>query len=172
VEGERIVVAEIVRPRGIRGELLVRPCTDVPGRFESLGRLQATLANGTTTEVHVESAWIFRDDWVLKLANVNSIDEAEPFKGADLWVPRTERGSLPVGEYFQSDLVGCSIVEKETGRFLGKVEGWQQYGGPPMIELHIQDREVLIPFVPEICREVNLSEREVVVDLPEGLLDL
>jgi ribosomal 30S subunit maturation factor RimM len=50
--------------------------------------------------------------------------------------------------------------------------GWQQYGGPPLMELTVEGREVLIPFVSSICRRVDLAARNITVDLPEGLLDL
>jgi 16S rRNA processing protein RimM len=58
------------------------------------------------------------------------------------------------------------------GIVLGQVEGWQQYGGPPLIEIKVRGREVLIPFVDAICRKVDLENRVIEVDLPEGLLEL
>jgi len=87
-------------------------------------------------------------------------------------VPRAERGALPEGEYFQSDLIGCKVLDEKDGRVLGVVEGFEQYGGPPLLEVSSEDGEVLIPFVPAICVAVDLAHRSISVDLPDGLLEL
>jgi 16S rRNA processing protein RimM len=172
MDRDRVVLAEISRPRGVRGEMLAISQTDVPGRIESLRKAQARLADGSDVEIEISNAWPYRGDWVLKLAGVDSMDEAERFRGADIWVPLAERGSLPDGEFFRSDLLGCAVVDDVTGRELGVVEGWQQYGGPSLLQVQVDGREVLIPFVDEICRKVDLEARVIRVDLPEGLLEL
>lgn len=169
---ERVVLAEIARPRGIRGELLAISQTDVPGRIENLKRAHARLADGSDVEIEISRAWRYRDGWVLKLAGVDSMNDAQRFRGADVWVPREERASLPGGEFFRSDLIGCTVVEDASGRTLGPVGDWQQYGGPLLLSLQVDGREVLIPFVDDICRKVDLEAREIRVVLPEGLLEL
>ena len=172
MDAEAVVVADILRPRGNRGELLAASQTDVPGRLETLRSAEARLTTGERLQVEIESAWPYKDFWVLKFAGIDSIDAAERFRGAELCVPRAQRGRLPEGEYFQSDLIGCTVVEKHSGEPLGTVEGWQQYAGPPLMEIKVNGREVLIPFVPSICQEVDLAGRKIVVDMPEGLLEV
>ena len=171
MERDRVVIAEILRPRGNRGEVLARSTTDVPGRLEHLKQAQVCLANGSDVAIELEQAWTHKGDWVLKFSGVDSIDAAERFRGADVWVPLNERGTLGEGEFFQSDLIGCHVVERGSGKPVGVVCGWQQYGGAPLLEVKVGEREVLIPFVRPIC-EVNLSAGTIGVDPPEGLLDL
>lgn len=171
MDRERVVLAEILRPRGNRGELLARSQTDVPGRLEQLKRAQVRFRDGSDAAVEIEQAWMHKGYWILKFAGVDSIDAAARFSGSDLWLAAAERGSLPEGEFFQSDLVGCAVVDSTTGKRLGMVEGWQQYGGPPLMELRIDSREVLIPFVASEC-QVDLGERTIGIAFPEGLLDL
>jgi 16S rRNA processing protein RimM len=172
MDSERVVIAEIMRPRGNRGELTVRSQTDVPGRLESLKRMQVKLADGSDVEVEIEQAWEHKGDWVLKFAGVDSIDAADRFKGADIWVSRSERANLPEGDFFQSDLLGCAVIDANTGRRLGSVQGWQRYGRPPLLEVSVEGREVLVPFVDAICRKVDMEARAITVELPDGLLDL
>lgn len=168
---QRVVIAEILKPRGLRGELLARSQTDIPGRLENLQHAQVHLKNDEDVAVEVAEAWQHKDDWVLKFAGIDSIEQAEQFKGAELWVPETERAELPAGEFYQSDLVGLSVVNAVDGRTLGVVYDVQHYGGPPLLSLLVEGKEVLIPFVPEIC-EVDLSNQVIKVALPEGLLEL
>ncbi len=161
-----------MRPRGNRGEILAISQTDVPGRIEAIKDAQIRLADGTDITVSIENAWQFKGDWVLKLAGVDSITAADRYRNSDLWVPFEERASLPGGEHFRSDLIGCTLVNQADGTVLAKVEAWQQYGGSPLIQATIAGKEVLIPFVPEICPEVDLAERRITVNLPAGLLEL
>jgi 16S rRNA processing protein RimM len=168
---ERVVVAELQKPRGIRGELIGRSLTDIPDRFESLRQSHAHLATGEDVPVELTSARPHKEDWLFKFAGVDSIEQANRFRGAELWVPVTERAELPSGEFFQSDLVGLQVIDVPSGQPLGVVEDLQHYGGPPLLVLTYQGREVLIPFVPEICN-VDLSAKVIRATLPDGLLEL
>ncbi len=171
MNSDKVVVAEILRPRGIRGELLARSQTDIPGRLESLSRAHVRLVDGSDVAVELEQAWQHKDDWVLKFSGVDSIEQADKFRRSELWVPMTERAALPGGEFFQSDLVGLRVFDAATANELGVVEDVQQYGGPPLLSLKYEGREVLIPFVPAICN-VDLAAKVIRVTLPDGLLDL
>ena len=171
MNSERVIVAQILKPRGIRGELLARSQTDIPGRLETLRSAQAHLASGKDVAIELQQVWQHKDDWVLKLAGVDSIEQADRFRGSELWVPLAERAQLAQGEFFQSDLVGLSVVDAGTAQELGVVEEVQQYGGPPLLRLTYEGREVLIPFVPAIC-SVELDGGVIRVTLPEGLLEL
>ena len=168
---EKVVVAELLRPRGNRGEIFARSTTDVPGRFETLKHAHASLPGNSSVPVAIEDAWRHKDGWVLKLAGVDSINEAERFRGADLWVAASERAALPQGEFFQSDLIDCRIIDTATGECIGTLEGWQDYGGTPLMQITVHGREVLIPFVPAYC-EIDLAARSIRVNVPPGLLEL
>ena len=167
-----MVLAELIRPRGVRGEILSVSQTDVPGRLERLENVSARLKDGSDVALTEVTGWPHKEFWVLKIAGIDTMDDAERFRGADLWIPLSERGALPDGEWFQSDLIGCSLVEAQTGRVVGLVEGLQRHGGPALLEVKVEGREVLVPFVPEICRRVDLEARKIIAELPDGLLDL
>ena len=171
MSNQRVVVAAIHKPRGIRGELLARSQTDVPGRLENLRQAQAHLTTDVDVAVEIVEAWPHKEDWVLKFAGVDSIEQADVFRGAELWVPLAERAALAGGDFFQHDLLGLSVVDVASAQTLGLVEAVEQYGGPPLLVLTYRGREVLIPFVPAIC-EVDLPAKVIRATLPDGLLDL
>lgn len=120
----------------------------------------------------MESAWAHQDRLVLKFQGVDSVEQAEAFRGGELWIPRTDRPPAPEGEYYFDELIGCEIVEQATGESLGVVTDCLEYGGPMLLEVKAGDREILIPFVDEICVEKNVAAKRIVVVLPEGLKDL
>lgn len=171
MDRERVVVAEILRPHGNRGEVIARPQTDVPGRIENLKEANVRLLDGRDASVEIAAARRHKDSWILKFEGIDSIDDAERFRAADLWVPFAHRGKLAEGDFFQSDLIGCSVVDRTSGKRLGVVKGWQQYGGPLLMEVVAEGREALIPFVSALC-EVDLEGRTIRAELPDGLLDL
>ncbi|MGH9608825.1 MAG: ribosome maturation factor RimM [Bryobacteraceae bacterium] len=171
MQPERVVIAEILRPRGNRGEVLARSQTDVPGRLQQLESATARLADGSDVPLNVVAAWPHKGDWVLKFAGVDSIDDAERFRGADLWVPFANRGTLAEGDFFQSDLIGCQVLNTATGERVGRVKGWQRHGAAPLMEVESGGREWLIPFVGALC-EVDLAALTIRLEIPEGLLDL
>ena len=172
VEEDRVVIAEILRSRGNKGEVLARSQTDVEGRLENLKQGLIRLADGVDVPVEVEASWPHRDDWVFKFVGVNSITEAERFSHSELWIPRGERGELSDGNHFQSDLVGCTLIDRLTGGVIGPVVGCQNFGASPLLEVMYQDREVLVPLVDAICQVVDVPGKKILVELPDGLLDL
>ena len=92
---DRVVVAEIKRPRGNRGEVLAVSLTDVPGRLENLRQASLLLADGSDIAVEIQESWPHKDFWVLKFSGVDSINDAERLSNSDLWIPASERGDLP-----------------------------------------------------------------------------
>jgi 16S rRNA processing protein RimM len=78
--------------------------------------------------------------------------------------------ALPDGEYYFADLIGYKVVERESRKLAGTVTGWQETGGPVLLEL--DGGRVLVPFVKAILEEIDLEAREIRATFPDGLLDL
>jgi 16S rRNA processing protein RimM len=118
----------------------------------------------------VERIWRHKDVLVFKFAGIDSISAAEALEGAEVSIPKEEREVLPEGEYYQSDLVGCQVLDAKSGRLIGVVTDWQEYGGPPLLEVRGENgQEILIPFAKSICVEIDPGAGRILVDLPEGL---
>ena len=104
----------LTRPWGIRGELTAIPFSDHPERFQSLGRVYL-FGGGAAPEQHeVESVRDASGSLLFKFRGIDSMSDAEPWRGAEVRIPREERPALDPGEFFLSDLVGCEVVERGT----------------------------------------------------------
>lgn len=156
-----------MRPRGNKGELTAVSLSSKPDRFAHLTKVHLF---GDGSEYTVERVWDHDGTLIFKFAGVDSINDAEKLKGAEVRVPFEERVPLDEGEYFQSDLVGCEVRDLASNRLIGRVTGWEEYGGPALLE--VDDGRLLVPFVKAICPEVDLAARVIRVQLPEGLEDL
>jgi 16S rRNA processing protein RimM len=86
-------------------------------------------------------------------------------------VARHQLVKLPANSYYEFDLVDCEVVTLE-GRRLGRIAGIERYGGTPLLVVRDAEREYLIPFALDICTEIDIASKRVVVAPPEGLLDL
>ncbi len=153
-----------MKPRGNKGELTAVSLSSRPERFAQLTKVHLF---GDGAEYAVERVWEHDGTLVFKFAGIDSINDAEKLRGAEVRVPFEERVALEEGEYFQSDLVGCEVRELGSDRVIGRVTGWEEYGGPSLLE--VDDGRLLIPFVKEICREIDPVGRVIRVALPEGL---
>lgn len=78
---------------------------------------------------------------------------------------------LEEGEFSLHQIRGLS-VETDEGIKLGLIKDIMPAGGSEILIMEYEGREVLIPFVKKICREIDLEEKKIIIDLPKGLLDL
>lgn len=157
------------RPRGNRGELTAISLSSKPERF---ARLRQVRLDGvqSVSDAEVEEVWSHDGELIFKFRGVDSISDAEKLRGAEVQVPRAERIQLEPGEFFHSDLIGCQVREQSSGRLVGTVTRFEEYGGPPLLEL--DGGRISIPFVNAICVDIRPAEKLIGVDLPEGLEDL
>jgi 16S rRNA processing protein RimM len=160
-----ISIAVLHRPRGNRGELTAESLSSRPERFALLKEVR--LAGVQTQTAQIEEVWEHAGGLVFKFQGIDSISDAEKLRGAEVQVPRSQRVELEPGEYFHSDIIGCEVRERISGRVVGRVTNFEEYGGPPLIE--IDGGRLLIPFVKAICLDIRPDEKLILVDLPEGL---
>jgi 16S rRNA processing protein RimM len=168
-DSDWVTVAVLGKPRGIRGEITAVPLSGKPERFGLLRQVHLFTASGAWQPVEVESSWFHDRTLILKFRGIDGISEAQPLVGAEVRVPLGERVPLDPGEFFQSDLIGCEVVDRRSGESLGRVSAWQDGGGAGLLELA---GGLLIPFARSICVEIDPARRRIAVDLPEGLTDV
>lgn len=175
-EPERLVVGQITKPHGNRGELLVWPLTDrpdevfAPGRELVLGDEEGE-ADESAPTLQVEDAREFKRGLLLKLAGVDTRTEAEDLARRYLLVPLESLVPLGEGEVFYHQLLGA-LVETVEGEAIGTVR--EVYETAPAHLLEVESpggHRHLIPFTERVVRSVEPGSR-VVVDPPEGLLEL
>jgi 16S rRNA processing protein RimM len=157
------------RAWGIRGELIAIPFSDHPERYENLGRVYLFREGREPVASEVESVRSAGGSLYFKFRGVDSMTDAEAWRGAEVRIPPEERVTLDSGEFFLSDLIGCEVVERGTGRSLGQVTGWNEGGPSGLLQV---GEDLLIPFVRSICVVIDTAAKRIEVEAPEGLLDL
>ena len=142
----------------------------------------------------LKSCWLsqnHRGQAVFHFEGVESISEAEKFRGLDVLLRFEQRVTLPAGQYFVSELIGCSVFEipalpsivssspcslAEAPALLGTVRDVQfpgeEFSGTPLLEVDTSGGEILIPLALDICTRIDPGARRIDVILPEGLREL
>ena len=165
-----IAVARIVRTRGLKGEVVAEILTDFPERFEMLDIVTAVRETGERTKLKIEKFWFQGARVVLKFAGYDTIESGETLKNVEICVRESDAVELDEGEYFDWELAGC-MVETLDGEPIGKVRELMRTGGTELLVVQGETKEYLIPFANSICVEVDIENKLIKVDPPDGLLD-
>lgn len=168
---ELVLVGTIARPHGNRGEVAVRPETDFPEERFRQGRTVYARRGARVERLTIADVRFHKGRPILTLPGVGSIGEAEEWTGAELRIPADELSPLPAGSYYRHDLVGCR-VRTESGEEVGVVARVDGDGRGSRLVVEGARGEVLIPLAADICREIDVSGREIVIRPPAGLLEL
>jgi 16S rRNA processing protein RimM len=191
-----VLVARILRARGNKGEVAAELLTDFAERLTRLQGIFVGHADGKNEprRMTVKSCWLSQNhsgQAVFHFEGVDSISEAEKFRGLEVLLPFEQRVTLPAGQYFVSDLIGCSVFEShsttpsvssspcslaEAPSHLGIVRDVQfpgeEISGTPLLEVETAGGEILIPLAVDICTKIDTAARRIDVILPDGLRDL
>jgi 16S rRNA processing protein RimM len=166
-----VTVATVARPQGRRGEVIAASQTDFgEQRFKPGNRVQVRRAEAIQT-LTITSSREHDGRWVLGFEGIGSIEEAETLRGLELRVPESELQPLDAGQYYVHDLVGCRVATA-SGAEVGVVSRVEFGAGGAALVVGDGKSEVMVPLVDAICRSVDIAAKTVVIEPPEGLLDL
>jgi 16S rRNA processing protein RimM len=170
-ESGLLLVGRIARAHGNKGEVIVNLETDFP---EQRFRRGETLFVGPESRAEprrIREVRFHQGRPVIALDGINTMDDAEALAGAELRVREDAIAALPAGTYYRHDLVGCDVSDA-AGRAIGKVTGVEGTLERSRLVIAGARGEILIPLAAEICVTVDPAAHRIVVDPPEGLLDL
>ncbi len=166
-----LVVGRIARPHGLRGHVVIDAETDFPGERFAEGARVFVAPGGRPRGLTIEAVRFHRGRPIVRLTGVESVEEAEALGRGEVRAPEKRRDERPDGLFYHHELEGCRVVQTD-GTVVGDVRRVERTGAADLLVVDAGGRDVLVPFVPEICVEVDADRRAIVVALPEGLLDL
>jgi len=163
-----LAIGKIVRAHGLRGEVSVAVLTGFPERFETTEWVY--LGNEfEATAYRVESYRWHKDNVLLTLAGVTDRTQAEALRGQFVQVPIGEAVPLPEGAYYFYQLIGLQ-VQTTTGEFLGTITDIMETGANDVYVVQNEDRELLLPAIPDVIKTVDIANGTMVVQVIDGLI--
>jgi 16S rRNA processing protein RimM len=189
-----VLVARILRSRGNKGEVVAELLTDHSSRFSTLKQFYLRKGDGQPQPAGLQHFWVDRNHsgmGVFHFAGYATISDAEKLRGYEVLLPFEERVSLPAGQYFVTDLIGCKVFEvpvdasklsspacaaEEAPRVVGTVRDvyfpGETVAGTPILQVETAAGELLLPLAEDICKKIDVTARRIDVSLPEGLSDV
>jgi 16S rRNA processing protein RimM len=165
------LVGRIARAHGIRGQVIVNLDTDFPEERFQPGAELFTMRDGVVDTLRLTAVRFHGGRPVIAVAGVETIAAAARLAGLELRIPAERLAALPPGTFYHHDLVGCR-VETEGGAPVGVVEAVEGTLGGSRLVVAGAVGEILIPLVMGICTTIDVDAKRIVIDPPEGLLDL
>ena len=182
-EGETVawdalaVVGRVARTHGNRGRVIINPETDFPEQRFRDGNVLYAHVDGRARSFRIVAARFHAGRPVVLLGGVDTMTQAETLAGVELRVPETELAALPAGTYYHHQLIGCAVRTAE-GEPVGTVTAVHRAAGAHRLLVRPggaaagADDEIDVPLVEPICVRVDPEHGLIVVDPPDGLLEL
>jgi 16S rRNA processing protein RimM len=163
-----IAVGEIVKAQGVKGELKTIPLTDDPGRFGQIQRVFLQSAAAGLVELKLQSYRLFKEFVLLKFEGIDDLTAATNLGRGLILIPRDERPKLPAGRFYLDEIIGLDVFTV-TDELLGQVDQVIQTGANDVYSVRLQSRQILVPAIKSVIRQIDLAAGRIIVALPEGL---
>lgn len=166
-----VMVGEVGRPHGLRGQVTVRPFTDFPDERFCEGATVWAGGNGRQPRLLTiaDARWHGRR-LLLRFDGIASLDDVEALGRVQLRVEADRLQRLPDGQFYHHELVGCTVVTL-SGEQVGSVTGVED-AGTSSLTVRTATGELLVPLAETICVEIDVRARQITIDPPEGLLEV
>ena len=164
----------LLKPHGLRGAIVANFDVDDPSAYHQLKTVYLALptAPGKLVAHTVERVQPQAGKKVLlTFKGIARIEDAEPLRGSQLYLPLSELPALADDQFYFHDVIGFTVMDETLGE-LGTVENFYELPQQDVLAMRYQGQEVLIPVVDELVSHADMAARQLFVNLPEGLLDI
>ena len=161
------MVAQVLAPHGIRGELKCRIVTDFPQQRFKRG---STLLIDDVEHV-VRSARIQGQTVLLKLGDIPDRTAAEAFRGKEVTIRREDAVKLPEGQFYWHQVIGLAVIDATSQQTLGTVRDIIETGANDVYVVHPPvGKEILVPAIKDVILSIDPSEGRILIHPLPGML--
>ena len=166
---EYIEIGQIVNTNGLKGVVKVNPFTDDISKFEDLKYVYIQLKN-ELKKVKIEQVRYNKNQVLLKLEGLDSIEEAEKYRNFYLKTEKESQEDLGEDTYYIVDLIGLDVYS-DKNEYLGKIEDVFPTGSNDVYVVKDNlGKQILIPAIADVVKEVDLKNKKMTINLIPGLI--
>lgn len=166
---DKISIGKIVKPHGVKGEVKILSSSDFIMERLKKNAKAVLEKNGKHTEMKVISSRMHKDMALVKFEGIESMNDAELWRDANVLVDKKSIPALKEGYYF-FQLKGLDAIS-QNGEKIGTVIEVEETFANRNLRIKKEDgSNVLVPYVPAFIQEVQLEENRIVIHVIEGLL--
>lgn len=166
------LLGKITKPYSFKGEVVLWMDVDDSAPYESVDTLWLPQQD-ILVPYAVESLRRNKDRFVVRLADVNSEAAAKQLSGKDVWLPLAEMAPMEDGKFYFHEVQGWTAIDRSSGEAVATIVHVVDQGAYPMLEVEFDNgNQGFIPLPDHVKVDVKREEQQLVLDLPEGLLDV
>ncbi|MCP9440621.1 MAG: ribosome maturation factor RimM [Nitrospira sp.] len=167
IERDFVTVGRIQRPFGVKGEVKVRPLSDVPDRLETLSKVSLVAKDGRAMDTSVTRVRRAGSEFIVGFADLTTPEAAKLWCGGFIQVTRGTVPALPADHYYECDLVGLT-VQNDRGQRIGILEEIWELPAHHVFVIRHGEEETLVPAVREWVTRVDLEKRLMTVRMMDS----
>lgn len=166
---EYFEIGQIVNTSGLKGILKIKPFTDDIKKFSNLKTIYIKTKSGLT-EFKIEQVRYVKNMVMLKLAGIDTVEEAEKYRNLYIKILRDQEEELEEGSYYVVDILRCK-VNTDANQELGKIVDVFQTGSNDVyVVKDEQGKQILLPAIKQVIKNVDIKNKIITVHLLEGLV--
>jgi 16S rRNA processing protein RimM len=169
-ETKRVTIGQIVRSRGIKGEMVVVPLTDDPSRFLELKEVTVTQGE-ITRQFRIEGTRKLQGNILMKLKGIQVPEEAKNLVGGFIEIETDDLVKLPEGKYFIFEIVGLE-VRNTKGEKIGVIKEVISLPANDVYVVRGEKRDYDIPAIREVVKKIDVKNKVMIIAPITGLLEL
>lgn len=159
----------VTKTHGLKGEIQVYLDADEPKAYNELESM-FILRNNSLIPFFIDSLQINRDKALVKLDDIDSIEEAQPLVSSEIYLPLSFLPKLGNGQYYYHEIIGFELFDQKN--LVGLVTNVLTNSSQTLLAIDAKGVEVLVPLNDEVVKKVDLVEKKVLAELPDGLLEM
>ena len=163
-----IEAGAIVRPHGIKGEVVIDLARDLLKVITESLELRVTGRRGGERTLKVERARDHKARKVVQFEGVSTVEDAEALRGWSVWLTREQIGPLAEDRWFVVDIIGIDVYTDED-EYLGKLAEVMHMPANDVYVVRKDKKEILLPVIDDVVRSVDIDSGRMVIHLMEGL---
>lgn len=164
-------VARILTTHGLKGELKVSVITDFPQQRFRPG-VKLSLKNEQERTLTVISGRPFKQFWLVQFKEIPDVEQAKKLQGQTLVISQADQQKLPAGSYYYRDILGCSVIDAQTGAKIGQITDIESPGANDIwLVKEDNGHEFWLPYITDVVKKVDPAHKIIKVELMEGLRD-
>lgn len=164
-------IGKIVNTHGTHGEVKIVRITDFEERFEPGNTVFAAGQDQPPIPLTIESHRQHKGFDLLKFKNRNHINDIEDLKGVYLKIDQSQLTELEENEYYYHEIIGCDVLTLDKEKIGTVTEILSPGANDVWVVKQTHGKEVLIPYIEDVVKEIHIEEQKIIIEPMEGLLD-
>jgi 16S rRNA processing protein RimM len=160
----------IAKPHGVSGEVSAVFDVDFPENYKKLESVFVDV-NNRLIPFFIEQITIAKNKAIIKFEDVDSAVQALELQSSTLYLPVDSLPPLTEDQFYFHEVIGFRVIDSNLGE-LGTIETFYNLPHQDLLAMSYKEKEVLIPVNDQIVKSVKRENKQLIVELPEGLLQV